>query len=695
MKDSGLFLALAVLIPACFAANSTSVNWTATLTGMSTGSSGNVIFSGNTTMPPLGSGTISATFPGGAPTIPLPYTVTFSSGGTLTGFLSIPTSSLDTGGGAITASATVTGGSGKYAGYTGSFPTLTGTSSGSTNGSGPVVGQSNLVGMTITISGAGSVTLGGTPPPVITSVTDAASYSFSQVAPGSIFVVKGSGLSNPGTFDESFPLPTTSTNSSAGGVSITLTPQSGGAGTNAYLLYEFSQGAVNQLAAVLPSTLAAGYYNVAVTSNGITSPSSTVIVAAAKPELFTVDATGNGMALVENYVSSSEADLDRFTTGTVNGYTISPAHPGQTLIAYATGLGPVSVPDNTAAPAANSFGSSVQIIVGGMTVTPAYAGRAPGFAGLDQINFTLPDKVPTGCAVAIVIQENGVTGKQGHFISIAPTGSDACTYSGFNADELQDLDDGALVYGGGIAVDTLFGSSGGFSEISGAELPAMFSTAAGPPSQPGCTLYQEQVPAPGGPFVSGVSIPLDAGTITLNGPSGSGASNEVLTETGNEYSGPVAGLPAGTWTLIGSGGTKVGPFTASVTSGPPFTVTGGLPTNIVRADGFTLSWTGGNSTDQVTVTGITNSVSNGFTSAISGFRCVTTAGAGSLTVPASITSQLFAVSAAQQAAKTASSSLSVSTGTSTTFSAPLAGGGSISNATFGVGTALEAQPTYQ
>ena len=517
-------------------------------------------------------------------------------------------------------------------------------------------------------------------------------------------MVKGSGLSNPGTFDESFALPTISSNSSAGGVSITFTPQSGGAGANAYLIYEYNQGTVNQLAAVLPSTLTPGYYNVTVTSNGMTSPGFQTIVATAEPELFTVDATGNGMALVQNYVSSSELDLDRFTTGTVNGNTISPAHPGQTLIAYATGLGPISSPDNVGASPANTFGSSVQIVVGAMTIAPSYAGRVPGFSGLDQVNFTLPDNVPTGCAVAIDIQENGITGKIGHFISIAPTGSNACTYSGYNTDQLQNLDDGELIYAGYFSLgegttgtQTQFSSGGALSQYSGAELPAIpLAPATVTPPQQGCTLYQEQLPPPvPGLFAAGVPIQLDAGTITLNGPSGSGASNEVLTEIGNVYRGAITGLPAGTWTLTGSGGTSVGPFTASATSGPPFTLTGGLPTNIVRANGFTLNWTGGNSTDQVTVIGITN-VPNGVDTALAGFRCITTAGAGSLTVPASITSQLFAVSAAQQTANTASSSLSVSAGGNfTTFAAPLTGGGSISNVTFGVGTSTGGEPTFQ
>ncbi len=71
------------------------------------------------------------------------------------------------------------------------------------------------------------------------------------------------------------------------------------------------------------------------------------------------------------------------------------------MIAYGTGMGPLAGGDNSASPVYDfsTHGVTVQAIVGGMTIPVAYAGRA-GYAGEDQINFTLPANVPTGCAVS-------------------------------------------------------------------------------------------------------------------------------------------------------------------------------------------------------------------------------------------------------------------------------------------------------
>src|ERR1700730_16906257 len=93
-------------------------------------------------------------------------------------------------------------------------------------------------------------------------VVNGASY-LPGIAPGSIFVIKGSGL-GPATIivQSSLPYPATLSNTS-----ITFTPVSGGAAISALMVYTLNI----QLAALLPSSAAPGDYNVTVMYNGLTS----------------------------------------------------------------------------------------------------------------------------------------------------------------------------------------------------------------------------------------------------------------------------------------------------------------------------------------------------------------------------------------------------------------------------------------
>jgi uncharacterized protein (TIGR03437 family) len=49
----------------------------------------------------------------------------------------------------------------------------------------------------------------------------------------------------------------------------------------------------------------------------------------------------------------------------------------------------------------------VEVELGGVRVTPVYAGRAPGFAGLDQVNFVVPAEVPRGAGVRLRLVSGG------------------------------------------------------------------------------------------------------------------------------------------------------------------------------------------------------------------------------------------------------------------------------------------------
>lgn len=645
-------------------------------------------------------------------------TVTLNfTGGTMTGTISAPLALLIaieegvvTSG---TGSITITGGTGSYSGYTGSFPSVSGGGTG-------VAGSGAF-----TIAGLGTINTGGTitsppPTPTITAVLDAGSYT-PNIAEGSIFVVKGTNLSAAGFVEFGFPLPSACSAGLCSGAAsgqIAFTPLAGGAAIQAYLVYLYNQSGVNQLAAILPSNVATGTYNVTVTNNnGTVSAPFPVTVVQRKAGLITQDRSGSGLAVIQNYISQSELDVDRFTTGAVSGTTISPARPGQTLIAWATGMGPVTSADNTASPGFNfaANGVNVQVIVGGVSVTPLYAGRAPGLAGADQINFVLPANIPTGCTVSFQVSVNGALSNP-TFIAIAPDAtSSACVLPGFTSAQLQNLDNGGTTTTGGFTVtqfsttETIPGTGqvtakvdaagGAFTQYTGFEIAGYQNFAA--PSG-ACQVLTASGSTPS--LVGGGGKNLDAGAISLTGPSGSGIANLPLTETSNSYSVSIAtelagivNLPAqqnngtviaGTYTLKGAGGKDVGAFNASMMLGSPLTITGGLPASVTRNAGLTLNWTGGNATDVVVIAG-----SSGTSGNSTEFICTTTAGKGGFTVPASILQQL--------PASTASGSfLAVESATnpaagSGLFNAPLTGGGSITNATFLGLVGIGATPIYQ
>lgn len=708
--------ALGLLLCAAAQAATVSTTLSVNANNVSFGASG-ISANGTATLTNIGSGTFSSSLDlsaltGSGSTATAPFTIKLSTGDTITGNLIIPSSLIQgalSGSGATkgTGSATVTGGTGAYANATGSFPTLDGNASGSvlTNNFAFTFTGSG----TINTSGSGGGGGGGASGPTVTDVLDAGSYT-KNIAQGSIFVVKGSNLSASGYTAMSFPLPTSSS-----GVKITFTPAAGGSGTDAYLVYLYNQGGVNQLAGVLPSTVAAGNYNVTVTNNGTASAPFSVAVVQRKLGLITANSGGTGLAVIQNYISASQLDIDRFTTFASGGYTFSPSKPGQVLIAWATGMGPVTGGDNTASPGYdfNANGVNVQVIVGGRSIKPLYAGRAPGLAGADQINFQLPGDITTGCTVSFQVSVNGQLSNPS-FIAIAPdSGSNACVLPGYTSAQLSKLDQGGTITVGGFGITQFqmtvpqVGSvktnaiSGGFAQISGFTLDSAAQVSSSVIQSGSCQIIQST--STGTSTGTGTVKYLDAGTVSVTGPSGSSLSNTALTKTNNSYGisstegFSIPGqmnfsLPAGSYSLAGAGGNDVGSFNASITIGSPLTVTGGLPSSVTRSAGLTLNWTGGNPNDMVEIIGGASTSTGTGTSKVTTsttFICLTTAGAGTFTVPASILTQLPTTTADNPGI------LEVASGTSSTFTAPLKAGGSIDSGIFSSFVGTGNTPTYQ
>lgn len=92
------------------------------------------------------------------------------------------------------------------------------------------------------------------------------------------------------------------------------------------------------------------------------------------------------------------AVLRQLTGSLVTGQ--SPAAPGDTLVIFAVGLGAVAGGIHAGHPAPSGplllTRDPVQVWVGERVLTPSFAGLAPGFAGLYQINLRLPDDLTAG-----------------------------------------------------------------------------------------------------------------------------------------------------------------------------------------------------------------------------------------------------------------------------------------------------------
>jgi adhesin/invasin len=239
---------------------------------------------------------------------------------------------------------------------------------------------------TATATVIGTVTNSGLPVLSRDATVNSASFSSdSSLAPGGIMTSFGLGLSGGIAAAQSVPLPTT------------LADVSLIAGGRPAPLYFVQPGQVN---AQLPVETPAGIITQVVARSGqrLTSPVE-VTVANAGPGIFaTPAATGLFHAIAQN---------QNFSLNT----PANPAHIGEALIVYFTGVGEVDpfVGTGQAAPLnVPSFGTlQATATIGGQPATVSFSGLAPGFVGLGQANLLIPEGVPTGPDVPVVIRIDG------------------------------------------------------------------------------------------------------------------------------------------------------------------------------------------------------------------------------------------------------------------------------------------------
>ncbi len=229
------------------------------------------------------------------------------------------------------------------------------------------------------------------------------------IARGSVFAIFGENLGpTAGQQVSGFPLGTT-----LAGVSISVTQS--GVVTQVYPLF-VSAGQIN---ALMPSSVTAALATLRLTYQGAKSNAITIQIANSAPGVFAVSSGGYGPGVIQNFISGPNQP---------NNSLVIPASPGQVLIIWGTGLGPVTFPDNVA-PTVENIATPVTVTIGGQPATVQYAGRTPCCSGIDQVNVTVPANAPFGCWVPVSINAGGVVSNT-TTMAIAAPGASTCNDPG-------------------------------------------------------------------------------------------------------------------------------------------------------------------------------------------------------------------------------------------------------------------------
>src|SRR5579871_25248 len=458
----------------------------------------------------------------------------------------------------------------------------------------------NLVTISLTATGANV--------PTLSSLTNAASnitpgLPNAGIAPGAIFVVYGTNL-GPSKIDYS-PQPFQSTTLSGTSISITV----GGVRKDALMLYT----SANQVAALLPSDTPPGPGGATVTYNGITSAPFGISVVPHNVGLFTIDSSGAGpgVAMYPDYslvTATKSANCGGANTD------CGAANPGDALILWATGLGPIQGSDAAGAGlGVNMPNIPVKVWLGGVPAKVQYQGRSGCCIGEDQIVITVPDNAPTGCAVPLAVQIGSAVSNN-VLIPVAK-GSRTCQLvrtdlSPLGTEAIEQKVSAGSVTASSLRLDRFSDGGGHFEDDERAQFFKITSFLPGSQpffatwlddSPPGtCVVYSNVNQKIGSPITGGSN--LDAGaSFTVMGPAGSmnfPSANQKL----HAFDMTGTFLVPGDYTFSGSGGADVGPFNAKVT----------IPENAVlvspvnngsatRANPLKVSWTGGSGNLQIDI----------------------------------------------------------------------------------------------
>ncbi|HTS51014.1 MAG TPA: hypothetical protein VMH05_23875 [Bryobacteraceae bacterium] len=491
--------------------------------------------------------------------------------------------------------------------------------------------------VSLTNIGTGTITTSGPQAPTITEVQNNYSYLVPGapnygIAPGSLFIVKGTGMAAASAQATLWslsqgPLPQSAPDSN--GTSITVVVN----GTTVHPgIYYYT---ATQVAAVLPSNTPVGSGTITVTYNGQTSQQANILVVTSAMGFDTAAGIGAGQA-----VATDNA------TGALISYTAS-AKWDQVVVLWGSGAGADTANDDLSYPAKQDNLSYISALyIGGMQAKILYQGRSQ-FPGVDQIDVAIPEGV-SGCNVGVTavsgtggnavvsntvtmpIEQNGgdcsdpTLGITGNSL-ISFSNMSSVSYGMLNVAQESVQQSGTTLFSGTLADAT-------FDQVQGAEYGSGFGAVS-----LGSCIVSSGAKGATGPFPNFKG--LDAGTLNVTGGSPSPLTMMASTSTAGFYSGnfaPGYSLAGGTTFTFnnGSGGKDVGSFNVSLTvPSPAFSWTNMASiASVTRSQGITVNWTGGDPSTYVVITG-----SSSNSSVTASFTCYAPQPALTFTVPPYIT----------------------------------------------------------
>ena len=383
---------------------------------------------------------------------------------------------------------------------------------------------------------------------------------------------------------------------------------------------------LTQVAAIMPSDAPEGDGSLVVSYQNLASTSVPIHVVRSAFGVFTRNQGGSGPAIAQNFVSQTSTPLNSL---------IASATPGQTLILWGTGLGPVNG-NETAGLFPGPLPYLDSLYVGGVQANVRYAGRSGCCAGVDQISFDVPAGV-VGCYVPVAAVTGGVISNFGT-ISVNASQKECDDPLSYRASYLTaaeragELRIGQVGLTGTSAAEVNF--SAGFFSVSLDALLASTNRLKTPFGS--CYMSVTRV---GDTAAAPTGKGLNAGSsFTVSGPIGQLAADNTSPGVYFVSKSP-AQLLSGSYSFTSSGGSDVGPWTGPLQVSLPAAWTNSATYSVPSysmLNPFVFTWSGGDQNGYVTVRVVSaNSTYN------SSIECTVAPAAGTFRIPSFLTGAMY------------------------------------------------------